>query len=95
MVIHYIIKNLRGNSEATLTVFNGALMICVLCTRSAYFFHFFHSLENLSIRSITHVCVNISKGVIFFSATDIDDLNEQLRGDRQQIQQVIEMIYML
>lgn len=70
-------------------------MICVLCTRSAYFFHFFHSLENLSIHSITHVCVNISDGVIFFSATDIDDLNEQLRGDRQQIQQVIEIIYML
>lgn len=41
------------------------------------------------------MCVNISDGVIFFSATDIDDLNEQLRGDRQQIQQVIEMIYML
>lgn len=59
------------------------------------FFHFFHSLENLSIHSITHVCVNISDGVIFFSATDIDDLNEQLRGDRQQIQQVIEMIYVL
>ena len=47
------------------------------------------------MHSITHVCVNISDGVIFFSATDIDDLNEQLRGDRQQIQQVIEMIYML
>ena len=60
-----------------------------------FFFHFFHSLENLSIHSITHVCVNISDGVIFFSATDIDDLNEQLRGDRQQIQQVIEIIYML
>lgn len=41
------------------------------------------------------MCVNISDGVIFFSATDIDDLNEQLRGDRQQIQQVIEIIYML